>query len=361
MKAVLMLEDGKSFTGEALGSGGEEIGEVIFNTAVVGYQEMLTDPANAGKILTLTYPLIGNYGCAPKFNESNRVWPAGLVIKEKSRIFSNWQARQSFDEFIKEHQLMAITAVDTRTLAVHLRQKGQMCGVISTRSCQAKELLAKINDFRKSKMESLLPRISVSKPRQLGRPKAGAKKIAILDLGITQSILKQLETLGLSITLLPYNTAAQEILRLKPDGVIISGGPEEDIGLKEVAGNVKALIGRVPILGISCGHQVLAGALGAKITKMKLGHHGVNYPMQNPAYYKGEITVQNHSSVVDTDSLHKIKEVKITGFNLNDRTVEEMESKKLKLIGVQYIPASPGFNEANPVFKRFMKMLGRSR
>lgn len=357
MQAILMLEDGKGFSGEALGVKGESIGEVIFNTAVVGYQEMMTDPANSGKILALTYPLIGNYGCASKFNESKEVWLTGLVIKEKSRLFSNWQAKESFEDFIKRHGLLTIGAVDTRTLAVHLRQKGRMLGIISTNCFEAKELLAKINDFRKTKKESLLPKISVSKPRHLGKTKT--KKIAILDLGITQSILKQLQTLGLSVTLLPYHTTAQAILRLKPDGVIISNGPEEDLGLKEVTLNIRALIGRLPILGISTGHQVLASALGAKIIKMKLGHRGVNYPIHNPAVYKGEITVQNHSYAVDTDSLNKIKHIKITAFNLNDRSVEEIESKKLKLMGVQYIPASPGFEEVNSVFKRFLKMISK--
>lgn len=359
MKAILMLEDGKSFVGEGLGVEGEKVGEVILNTAVVGYQEMMTDPANAGKILVLTYPLIGNYGIAPKFNESKHVWLEGLVIKEKSRIYSNWQAKTSFDAFIKEHNLLTMSEVDTRTLAVHLRQKGSMLGIISTKNFEAKELLAKINDFKKKPSESLLPKISVKKPLHLGKEKA-KYKVAILDLGITNSIIRQLETLGFSITLLPYNTPAQEILRLKPKGLIISHGPEEDIGLKEVANNIKSLINRLPILGISTGHQVLAAALGAKITKLKLGHRGVNYPIHNPASYKGEITVQNHAYVVDTDSLNKIKEVKITSYNLNDRSVEEMESKKLKLIGTQYIPASPGFNEVNPVFYRFKKMLGRN-
>jgi carbamoyl-phosphate synthase small subunit len=358
MRAILMLEDGKSFMGEALGVQGERIGEVIFNTAVVGYQEMMTDPANVGKILVLTYPLIGNYGCAPKFNESKNVWLAGLVIKEKSRIFSNWQARMSFDDFIQVHKLLTISEIDTRALAVHLRQKGQMSGVISTTCFELKELLAKINAQRKNTIESLLPRVSVQKPLRLGNKKH--KKVTVLDLGVTQSILKQLEALGLSINIVPYNMPAQEILRLKAHGLIISNGPEEDIGLEVVTQNIKDLVGKLPILGISTGHQVLARALGAKITKMRLGHHGVNYPIHNPASYKGEITVQNHSYVVDTDSLNKIKNVKITGYNLNDRTVEEMESKKLKLLGVQYIPASPGFKEVNSVFRRFAKMLGRS-
>jgi carbamoyl-phosphate synthase small subunit len=356
MKAILMLEDGKSFTGEALNGGADKIGELIFNTAVVGYQEMLTDPANAGKILVLTYPLIGNYGVASKFNESKEVWLEGLVIKEKTRIFSNWQAKDSLDNFIKEHNLLTISEVDTRTLAVHLRQKGQMLGVISTSSFEPKELLKKIEAFRKNTAVSFLPKISVSKPRHLGRIKA-KHKVAILDLGITNSIIKQLEALGLSLTILPFNITPEEVLRLKPSGLVISSGPEEDVGLADVANNIKPLIGRLPILGISCGHQVLARALGAKITKMKVGHHGVNYPINNPATYKGEITAQNHSYVVDVDSLSKIKEIKITGYNLNDRTVEEIESKKLKLIGIQYYPASPGFNEVNSIFKKFIKIL----
>jgi carbamoyl-phosphate synthase small subunit len=316
----------------------------------------MTDPANAGKILVLTYPLIGNYGIAPKFNESKNVWLEGLVIKEKSHIYSNWQAKTSLEAFIKEYNLLTMSEVDTRTLAVHLRQKGEMLGIISTKNFVAKELLGRINDFKKRPPESLLPKISVKKPLHLDKKKA-KYKIVILDLGITHSIIRQLETLGFSITLLPYNSPAQEILRTKPKGLIISNGPEEDVGLKEVVNNIKPVISRLPILGISTGHQVLAEALGAKVTKLKLGHRGVNYPIHNPVSYKGEITVQNHGFVVDADSLNKIKAVKVTGYNLNDRTVEELESKKLKIISAQYYPANPGFNEVNAVFKKFIKML----
>ena len=356
MKAVLMLEDGKSFNGQVQGTGGENIGQLVMNTAVVGYQEMLTDPANAGKILVFTYPLIGNYGVAPKFNESAKVWPAGLVIKEKSRVYSNWQAKASLDDFIQEHKLLALSDVDTRTLAVHLRQKGEMLGIISTRTLESKELLGKLIDFRNKEAQSLLAKISVTKPKYIGSKKA-KHKVAVLDLGITRSIIKQLETLGLGLTVLPYSTPAQEILRLKPRGLIISNGPEEDPGLTEVAANIKPLISRLPILGISTGCQVLARALGAKLVKMKIGHRGVNYPMARPASYKGEITVQNHSYAVDAESLNKMKEVKISGYNLNDRTIEEIESKKLKLIGAQYYPSSPGFDEVNSIFRKFAKLL----
>ena len=355
MKSILMLEDGKSFLGEAAGLKGERIGEVIMNTAVVGYQEMITDPANAGKILVLTYPLIGNYGCAPKFNESDNVWLAGLVIKEKSRIFSNWQAKESFDDFIKRYKLVTLSGVDTRTLAVHLRQKGSMLGIISANCFETKELLSKIASFRKNKPIELLAKISIKTKKELGVK--GKKKIAILDLGVTNAIIRQLESLGLSLTVLPYNTSAEDILMLKPAGLIISDGPEEAPELGEVVKNLKLLIGRVPILGIATGNLVLANALGAKTDKLKTGHRGVNYPVQNPAVFKGEITVQNHAYVLDAVSLLKIKQVKITGYNLNDHTVEEIESKKLKVLGVQYLPVCPGFKEVNNVFKRFLKML----
>jgi carbamoyl-phosphate synthase small subunit len=357
MKAILMLEDGKSLAAEAASAITDSIGEVVLNTAVVGYQQMLTDPANAGKILVLTYPLIGNYGCAPKFNESKKVWLSGLVIKEESRICSNWQAKESFGDFVTRNSLPVISKVDTRTLTVHLRQKGSLWGIISTSGFEGKELLSKIEIFRKQKAISILPEISVARKTELAQQKKKGKTIAVLDLGVTQSLLSQLQRLGFSLTLFPYNTKAQEILRSKPQGLVISNGPEEDSSLPEVAENLKALLGEVPILGISTGHQVLARSLGAKVAKMKLGHRGVNYPLHNPASYKGEITVQNHSWVVDADSLAKIKDVKITGYNLNDRTVEEIESKKLRLLGAQYLPFSPGFEEVHPVFKRFLKIL----
>jgi carbamoyl-phosphate synthase small subunit len=361
MKAILMLEDGKSFSGKVLpGAGQEVIAEVSFNTAVVGYQEMLTDPSNAGKILTFTYPLIGNYGVAAKFNESMKVWAKAAIIKEKTRIYSNWQATASFDDFARGNKLTVMTGVDTRALAVHLRQKGQMLGIISTSCFDPKELRKKIEDYRKEEPRNFLREISVGKISEEGKPKPKQKRLAILDLGMPQSLKRQLETLGVHLTLLPYNTPAQQILKLKPHGLIVSSGPEQDPDAVVVGNTLKFLIGKIPILAISAGHEILAGCLGAKVVKMKLGHHGVNYPMHSPASYKGEITCQNHSYVVDVESLSKIKDVKITAYNLNDRTVEEMESKKLKFIGVQYDPKSPGFAEVNPVFNRFLKMLQRS-
>jgi len=356
MKAMLMLEDGRSFSGEAASGSGERIGEVVFNTAVVGYQELITDSAMAGKILVLTYPLIGNYGTASKFNESAKCWASGLVIKENSRIYSNWQAKKSFLDFASEENLLVMSATDTRALTVHLRNKGAMSGVISTQVLAPKELLAKLEAFRKKKPQSILSKISVTRPTLVGKS-ASRLRLAVLDLGVTNSILKQLLVMGFSPQLFPYNTTAQEILRSKPRALIISGGPEDDPELPAVVANVQLLLERLPILGISCGHEVLAAALGAKIAKMKLGHRGLNYPVYQAGSYKAEITVQNHGWMVDANSLVKIKGVKITGYNLNDHSVEEMEDKKLKAFGVQYYPVSPGFAEINNVFQRFIKIV----
>lgn len=353
MKAILMLEDGRSFLAEALSPCPERIGGVIFNTAVVGYQEMITDPANAGKILVLTYPLIGNYGCAPKFNESSRAWVAAVVIKESSRIYSNWQAKYSLEEFIKKQNVLMLSRVDTRSLTLHLRQKGQMQGIISTTNFDKSRLLAGIKNCKK---EKLLPEISVKTIIRAGKKKT-KYKIAVLDLGVTNSLITQLEALGASVILFPYDTPAGELLRIKPQALIISGGPEADPALKNIEENVKQLIGKLPILGISTGCLLLAASLGTKIIKMKLGHHGVNYPICNPTSYKGEITVQNHSYAVDNSSVSKIKNVKITAINLNDRTVESIESKKLRFTGIQYYPVSPGFDEVNPILMRFIRMI----
>jgi carbamoyl-phosphate synthase small subunit len=358
MKAILFLEDGKSFQAES-DLDLECLGEVIINTAVVGYQEMLTDPANAGKILVFTYPLIGNYGCAPQFNESAKVWVAGLVMKEKSKIYSNWQAKSSLDDFLKKQKKSAAYNLDTRTLTVHLREKGTLIGIISTREFDPKKLLEKVNKFKQQPVKTWLTEVSAQKLHSLG--KAKGKKIAVLDLGVTSSLIKQLEALGFSLKIFPYNASAKQILAIKPKGLVLSSGPENDCGLTAVAQNIKPLIGKLPILGVATGCQVLATVLGAQLTRLKLGHRGVNYPMARAGTFKGEITVQNHGYVIDNNSLRKIKEVKVTAYNLNDHTIEEIESKKLKLIAIAYNPVSAGFNQVNPILIKFSKLLNTRR
>lgn len=353
-KAILMLEDGSSFEGISIGSPDERAGEVMLYTSVVGYQEIMSDPANAGKIVVLTYPLIGNYGIAGKFNESDRCWISGLIIREESRIYSNWQAEGSLGGFLKENNITAMAEVDTRTLAVRIRDHGQMFGIISSKDDKKTSLMSKI-ERRKKEGTDFIKKISVEKARHIkGSP--GKPLIAVMDIGMLNSFVKQLTALGCNTALLPYNTPAEAIFAMKPDGLIISGGPENDAAIPEVVRTIKKILGKVPIMGISTGHQVLGLALGGTLKKMKIGHHGVNYPVKSPDLFKGEITVQNHSFVIDEKSIKNLKGVNITMRNVNDGSIEEMESKAMRFISVQYYPASPGFNEVNTAFTRFLKL-----
>ncbi|RJO65570.1 MAG: carbamoyl-phosphate synthase small subunit [Candidatus Omnitrophota bacterium] len=353
MNAILMLQDGKIFSGKTTGPIKEVIGEVILNTAVVGYQEMATDPANRGKILVLTYPLVGNYGINPKFNESPQWQLSGLVVKETSRIISNWQAKTSLEDFAKKQDALILHKVDTRSLAVYLRHKGEMLGIIAGLSSDPKALLAKIDTYRKSQTRDLIRATSTAKSSYLGSNRA-RQKIAILDLGVTTDLLAQLQSLGAGIFILPHTATAKEITKTKAGGLIISNGPENDVSLEKIAETIRPLLGAIPILGISTGLHVLALAMGAKISRMKLGHHGINYPVAHPGSFKAEITVQNHSFVVDSDSLDKIKNVKAVGYHLNDRTIEEVANNKLRCMGIQYYPQSPGKGQVHSVLKRFM-------
>jgi len=354
-RALLVLEDGTSFEGVSTGTAGERIGEVVLNTAVVGYQETVTDPANAGKIIVLTYPLIGNYGVAKKFYESRKCWIAGLAIKESSRTYSNWQAEGSLEDFLKKEGVVAMSDIDTRTLAVKIRDDGQMLGIISTKTANISTLTKKIKEYKKNAENDFIKDISVKNIAKIDGSVSGPN-IAILDLGITNSILRQLKTLGCNITLMPYDTEVSQILALKPDGLIISNGPENDEAIPAIVETTKELLGKIPILGISTGHEVIALALGGKLKKMKIGHHGVNYPVKPPDSYKGNITVQNHSFVVDEHSLKAKGGIAVTLRNINDGSIEEMESRSLKFISTQYYPSSPGLDEVNEVFKAFLKM-----
>lgn len=358
MRSILVLEDGSVFEGVSIGASGERIGELVLNTAVVGYQEAMTDPANAGKIMVFTYPLIGNYGAAKKFSESKKVWTEAVIMKEASGTCSNWQAEDTFNGFLEKEGAVAITGLDTRTLAVKLRDDGEMLGIVSTRDLNKDALLKKLKAQKKKSDKDLISKISVDRPTHLKAHSAGPK-IAVLDLGMPNSSIKQLEILGCCVSLLPFDTPADEILRMNMDGLVISSGPEGDIAVSKVAATVKKLLGKVPMLGISLGHEIIALALGAKLKKMKIGHHGVNYPVRPDDSYKGEITVQNHSFVVDGHSLKGARGIEITLRNINDNSIEEMESKQLKFIATQYCPASPGFNEVNEVFKRFLKLLNQ--
>ncbi len=360
MKGILVLEDGSYYEGLYIGAEGERIGEVILNTAVVGYQEIMTDPANAGKILVLTYPLIGNYGVAEKFSESERCLINGLIIKEESRITSNWQAVDTFGNFLKKEGIVAISEIDTRTVAVSIREKGEMLGIVSGNGTSKSELLKRLKASKNNRKCEYIQKISVKEIYECHKDPSG-KRIGIIDLGIIKDFLNQLKNLGSDITLIPYKSNADDILSLNLDGLIISNGPEEDETITEIVEMVKELLGKVPILGISLGHEIIGLALGGRRKKMKMGHHGVNYPVCSDSLHKGEITVQSHSWVLEDESLKDMDHIMITLRNINDDTIEEMESVDLGVISAQYYPVSPGFGEVNDLFVRFFKMIEKKR
>lgn len=360
MDGILVLEDGTFFEGVSIGASGERSGEVVLQTAVVGYQEIMTDPANAGKIIVFTYPLIGNYGIAKKFNESSRCWIEALVMKEESRIHSNWQAEESLGSFLQKENVSAMSNVDTRTLAVKIRDHGQMFGLITNQKEAKNDAIKRLKELKKNTRKDFIKEISVKEITEISKNPSGTK-IAILDLGCLQSFIQQLKTLGCSLTLVPYNTPAEKILGMNPDGLIISNGPEDDEAIPAVTATIKEILGKIPLLGISAGHEIIALALGGKVKKMPLGHHGVNYPVKTASSFKGEITVQNHNYIVDESSIESNKNVTITLRNVNDHTIEEMESTALKFISTQYYPASPGFDETHIVFNKFIELVKKEK
>jgi carbamoyl-phosphate synthase small subunit len=297
-----------------------------------------------------------------EFSQSQKCWLKALIVKEKSRIYSNWMAEESLDNFLAKQNLPLLREVDTRTLAVKVRSQGEMFALITKageETClpagRKEKLLQKIGEYKKKYKKNYIRKVSVNKITCI--KKGNSFRIAVLDLGIYKDFLKQLERLGAEIYLFPYNSPASEILKLNPQGVLISSGPEEDEAIPEITRVVKGLIGKKPILAISAGHEILALSLGAKLKSLKVGHRGVNYPIVQPGSLKGEITVQNHRFYVDEDSL-KGKPFQIRAVNLNDRTIEEIYSPELKVISVQYYPTSPGFEEIHRVFSEFAMMMG---
>jgi len=352
-KVILALEKGgRIYEGVSCGVSGEKTGWVSFYTGVVGYQEVITTPANTGKIILMTYPLIGNYGVAKKFRESKHSLISGLIIKENTRITSNWQAEKDFFDFLKDEKILAMQGVDTRAIMLELRQDAEQWGIISTKDFNPQSLRRKIKLAKKAKT-NFINKISTKRVVKIsGR----GKTIGIIDIGVTNSLINQLHSLNCKNILIPYKTSTKNILALAARGIIISDGPEIDKGSNIVVNSVKELLGKIPILGIGAGCQILAVALGAKIKKMHIGHHGVNYPVLKPNSLKGKITVQNHSYVIDEVSLDG-KGTQVTWRNINDKSIEGIRNSILKAFGYQFYPASPGMGEVNSVLKEFITSL----
>jgi carbamoyl-phosphate synthase small subunit len=359
MKAILGLEDGTIFEGTAFGSTGERTGEVVFNTSMTGYQEILTDPSYKGQIVTMTYPLIGNYGINAGDFESEKPHLSGFVVREASRIVSNWRADTSLDDFLKKHRVIGIEGVDTRALTLHIRSAGAMKGIISTVDLNAKNLVRKAQNSIGLVGVDLVKEVTCKKAYEWN--KKGKYKVILLDCGAKHNIMRELEKRDCRVIVVPAATSAEKILAFDPDGVMLSNGPGDPAAVAYVIETVRELIGRVPIFGICLGHQMLGLALGGKTFKLKFGHRGANQPVMDLRTRKVEITSQNHGFCVDLESLTD-KEVELTHINLNDQTSEGLRHMKYPVFSVQYHPeASAGPHDSKYLFDEFVSSLTRNR
>jgi carbamoyl-phosphate synthase small subunit len=369
MEAILALEDGRAFQGRGYGAPGERFGEVVFNTSLSGYQEILTDPSYAGQIVVFTYPHIGNYGTNPLDSEAAHPYAEGLVVRELSELASNWRSVEGVAGFLADHGIPAISHIDTRALVRHLRKYGAMRGVLSTIDLDEGRLVTKARALPSMVGLDLASRVSTptrytwAEPCQdiyqkaKGAPAPARFHVVAYDYGIKQNILRRLVDVGCLVTVVPATTSASDVLELKPDGVFLSNGPGDPEPVEYAAQAVRRLMGRVPVFGICLGHQIIGLALGGKTYKLKFGHHGGNHPVLNLETQKVEITAQNHGFAVDPDSL-KAGEVLLTHMNLNDQTLEGLRHKSLPLFSVQYHPeASPGPHDSAYLFDRFVKMM----
>lgn len=375
MKATLALADGRIFQGESFGAAGEVTAEIIFNTSMSGYQEILTDPSYCGQMIVMTYPLIGNYGINSEDFESDRPYLSAFIIKELSGIPSNWRSRSSLDQFLKETGVMGIQGIDTRALTRHIREAGAQQAVISTETDDNQLLVEKAR-----KAPSLVGRDMVKEVtcRQAYDWNEGERDlngviktvsnaendgpffVVAYDFGIKRNILRKLVGVGCKVKVVPASTPAEQVLEMKPDGVFLSNGPGDPAGVPYVVDNVKKLFGKVPVFGICLGHQIITRALGADTYKLRFGHHGGNQPVMDLRTRRVEITSQNHGFAVANDSI--ADQMVVSSINLNDRTIEGIRHPSLPIFSVQYHPeASPGPNDSQYLFHKFLVMMKENR
>ena len=386
-KAILALADGRFYIGRSFGAQGEAIGEVVFNTSMTGYQEILTDPSYEGQMVAMTYPEIGNVGVNPEDVESRKPYVKGFIVKEYSSIPSNWRASQTLHEYMTAHGIVGIEGIDTRSLVRHLRDHGSQEGIISTVSDNPEELAARAKLSPGLIGRDLVKEVTCQEPYdwnggrwELGKgykkraPASGEKKrrskipsfaaplfsVVAYDYGIKLNILRSLAESGCEVRVVPAWTPAEEVLALNPDGIFLSNGPGDPDAVPYAREIVQKLIGKKPIFGICLGHQIMGLALGGKSYKLKFGHHGGNQPVMDLTTRKVEITTQNHGFALDPDSLKGAAEV--THLNLNDNTVEGLAHRELPIFSVQYHPeSSPGPHDAGYLFQRFVKLMKEQR
>ena len=356
MKAFLILEDGTVYEGISIGSAREVISEIVFNTSMTGYLEVLTDPSYAGQAVVMTYPLIGNYGICRKDMESLKIWPDGYIVRELSRMPSNFRSEASIQDMLEEYDIPGIAGIDTRALTKRLREKGTMNGMITTN--QNYDIEQIIPQLKKYSPKGVVAKVTCHEKTVL---KGNGYKVALLDFGTKNNIARSLNERGCEVTIYPAFTKAEDIIASHPDGIMLSNGPGDPKECVSIIEEIKKLYEtEIPIFAICLGHQLMALATGADTHKMKYGHRGGNHPVKDLRTGRVYISSQHHGYVVDTDTIHP--DIAEVGFiNVNDKTVEGLRYENKKIFTVQFHPeACPGPKDSNLLFDEFIQMMGGS-
>jgi carbamoyl-phosphate synthase small subunit len=376
-QALLVLEDGSVYRGHAFAGKGEVLGEVVFNTGMTGYQEILTDPSYKGQIVLMTCPLIGNTGINPEDMESDGIHLEGFIVREYEDPPCNWRSRQDLKAFLEDHDKLGVEGIDTRALTRRIRLSGAMRGVLSTETEEIDRLIERVRAYPGLVGRDLVKTVTCREPYrwhggqvlglesrsdgiQVPRPDPSKRRVVVLDCGVKFNILRNLEQRGCEVLVLPATSTGEDILALRPDGVLLSNGPGDPAALPYIVTAVRTILGKVPIFGICLGHQILGQAAGGRTEKLKFGHHGINQPVKNRRSGRVEITSQNHGFVVLPETLTQERETILD--NLNDHTSEGIRYPALSAFSVQHHPeAAPGPHDAGYLFDEFIHLMDEGK